>query len=122
MSPASNKRLRTAYLLASYLVLLFTITHTFVAQRNIANDYFYETTLAVLVTMTCAYDAAVRGRPWAFGARLPFLVVWPVATPLYIIRSRGWWGCVLLLIHLAALFAIVIALAIVAVLAGLVGR
>lgn len=122
MSAASNRHIRMAYLGASYLVLVITLTRTLVAPRDVLNDYLLGTTLAVLVTMTCVYDAAVRGRPWAFGARFPFLVVWPVATPLYVIRSRGWWGLVVLLIHFAVLFAIVFALAIVAVVTGLVGR
>jgi hypothetical protein len=71
--------------------------------------------------MVCASDAAVLGKPWAFGVRLPFLILWPVTTPLYVVRSRGWWGCVLLMIHGSLLFAISFAVAIIAVLARFLG-
>ena len=85
-------------------------------------DTWLVKTVGVLVTMTCVFDAAALGRPWAFGARLPFLIVWPFTMPLYIIRSRGWWGCVLLLIHVALLVAILVAVVVVVGLAHLLGR
>ena len=121
MSEASNRRLRMAYLVASYLVWLMVLTRVGIVRKVVSTDYVSGSILAVLVTMTCAYDAAVLRRPWAFGARFAFLSTWPVATPLYILRSRGWWGCVVLLIHGSVLIAIVIAVAVVVGVAHLLG-
>jgi hypothetical protein len=122
MSTASNRRLRRAYLVASYLVWLMVMTRVLIMRDDASTDYVSGSILAVLITMACAYDAALLRRPWAFGARFPFLSTWPVSTPLYIIRSRGSWGCVVLLIHAALLVAIVVAIAIVVGVAHLMGR
>jgi hypothetical protein len=42
--------------------------------------------------------------------------------PLYVIRSRGWRGCVVLLIHGFLVLAIVVAVAVVIGLAHFLGR
>jgi hypothetical protein len=111
-----------AYLMASYLMLLMAMTGDLVINRGVLRDYLFGTTLALTVTMTCVYDAAVLGRPWANGARLPFLVVWPIALPAYCIRSRGWWGCVVLLIHVSLVIAIVVAISIIVVVVQALGQ
>jgi hypothetical protein len=98
------------------------MTRVLIMRDDGSPDYVSGSILAVLITMTCAYDAALLGRPWAFGARLPFLTTWPVSTPLYLIRSRGWWGCILLLIHVALTVALVVAIAVVVGVAHLMGR
>lgn len=122
MSAASNRRLRLAYLVVSYLALFMTLTHAGIGRQGGSADYLFGSALAVLITMTCAYDASVLGRPWAIGVRLPFLIVWPVAMPLYLIRSRGWRGCLMLLIHVIVLAGIVVAVAIMAGLAQIFSR
>jgi hypothetical protein len=122
MSSASNKRLRTAYLVASYLAFLIALTRSMIVLKDDALNSLFAATVGVLVTMACVFDAAVLDRPWAFGVRLPFLIVWPFATPLYIIRSRGWRGCVILLIHACFLFAMIVAAGVVVGLMQLLGR
>ncbi|MBI3866765.1 MAG: hypothetical protein HY290_33205 [Planctomycetia bacterium] len=122
MTPASNRRLRLAYLVAGYLSFLMAVVRTPFAGDNRPVDFLFGTALAVMVTMTCVFDGAVLNRPWAMGVRFPFLIVWPIALPLYIIRSRGWWGCALLLIHAVALFFVVAVIAIITFVMQGVGR
>jgi hypothetical protein len=111
-----------AYLVAFYLAFLIAVTRSVIVLREDIIHHLFAATVGVLVTMACVFDAAVRRQPWAFGVRFPFLISWPVAMPLYIIRSRGWWGCVVLLIHVSVLIAIGISFAVVAGLAHLLGR
>ncbi len=87
-----------------------------------AVDGLIGSTIVVLITMTCAYDAAVLGRPWALGARFPFLIFWPAALPAYVVCSRGWWGCVVMLIHAAVLSVMACVFGIATVLLQGVGR
>jgi hypothetical protein len=98
------------------------VAHFAFVRRESTTDGLISSTIAVLIAMTCAYDAAVLGRPWAMGERFAFAIVWPVALPIYIIRSRGWWGCALLLIHAAALSLVACAIGTAAVLSQGVGR
>ncbi len=103
MSATTNRRIRAAYLIATYSFVFMAVTHFAVVRRESTTDGLISSTIAVLIAMTCAYDAAVLGRSWAMGERFAFTIVWPVALPIYIVSSRGWWGCALLLIHAAAL-------------------
>jgi hypothetical protein len=109
-----------AYLAASYGALLMVAARTVIIHGGSLTDQLFGSILAVLVTMTCVYDAAVLRRPWAYGVRLPFLIFWPLAVPLYVVRSRGWRGCAVVLIHGSVLIAILIAFGIIAVVVGAV--
>ena len=122
MSAVANRRLRLAYPAASYLALLMVVTRSLIVQNDDWILRLFATILAVLVTMACVYDAAVRRCPWAFGVRFPFLAVWPLSMPLYVVRSRGWWGCVLLLIHVSVLLAILVVYGVIVVVTQIAGR
>lgn len=104
MSAITNRRLRVAYLVGTYLFLFMAVARAVIVGKESAGDALVGATLAVLITMICVYDAAVLGRPWAMGVRFSFLIFWPLAVPVYIIRSRGWWGCVVILLHAGVLF------------------
>ena len=115
MSPSTNRRLRRAYLISSYLFAVMAVVHAVLVRQQNPAEVFVSITLVTMITMTCAYDAAVRGRPWAMGERFSFAAFWPVALPGYVIYSRGWWGSALLLIHVAVLTLLACAIAIVTV-------
>jgi hypothetical protein len=65
--------------------------------------------IAVLVTMTCVADARAQGRPMLEPARLAMLLACPVAVPVYLLWSRGWWGLAVLSIVLFSLIAVALA-------------
>jgi hypothetical protein len=111
-----------AYLIASYLVWTIVLLRVIFVPPSKSADFLSGFVLAFLITMVCVYDAAAVGQPWAFGERLPFLILWPVAVPIYVVRSRGWWGCVLLMIHGSVLFSVSFAVAITAVLVRFLGK
>ena len=115
MRLAALKRIRLAYIAAAYLTLVFVILRAVVVQQEAASDFVFGTALAVFVTMPCVADSGVRGRPIAFGARLPFAITWPAALPSYLLRSRGWWGAAILLSILGLLVGTAIACAVIGV-------
>jgi hypothetical protein len=119
MTVASCRKIRFAYILAAYFLLLAFAAHSLLERRAGFQDNVIGMTLGALVTMACAYDAAVLLRPWALGLRFAFLVFWPVALPLYILRTRGWWGALLLFLHFAVLFVAAFIWAIIAVARGM---
>ena len=83
--------------------------------RPTSSTDLFGATLAVLVTMTCVADSAVRGSPLVLGERLPYLIAWPIVVPLYTIATRGWWGLIVLSLHLGLLIAVLIVCAVVSV-------
>ncbi len=103
MSILSQKRIRRAYIVASYLTLMFFVFRAaFVPQKAIA-DVIFGAILSIFVTMACVADSAVLGRAIPFEVRLPFSVTWAASMPIYLLRSRGWWGLLFLLTHVALL-------------------
>ena len=98
------------------------VTRLLIVPNDDSIHHLFGAAVGVLVTMACVYDAAVLGCPWSLGVRLPFLVVWPVAMPLYIVRSRGWWGCLLLLIHGSVLLATIFNYGVIVVVMQIAGR
>src|SRR5438874_13525186 len=105
MSALSQRKVRLAYLVTAYLFFVMAVARTAVVGRETSPDFLVGTTLAFLVTMTCVADAGARGRPMPLGVRFPFMIVWPIATPVYVLRSRGWWGLLIIIIHAAVLVA-----------------
>src|SRR5690242_15521817 len=97
MSINSQKRIRLAYIAASYFAFIFVMIRTMSVPQGSGSDPLFGTALAVFVTMACVADSAALGRPIAFEVRLPFAVTWPVTLPIYLLRSRGWWGVLILL-------------------------
>ncbi len=77
-------------------------------SRPSVTDYLFGTCLAIFVTMACVADSAVLGRAIPFEVRLPFSVTWGASMPIYLLRARGWWGALFLLVHLGLLFGIFI--------------
>jgi hypothetical protein len=92
MSANSQKSIRLAYIAAAYLAFIFLMLRAAFLPQQTASDDVVATGLAVFVTMACVADSAVLGRPIVFGARFPFAITWPVALPVYLLLSRGWWG------------------------------
>ena len=91
------KRIRLAYIVASYLTFVFVMFRAGFAPQEAASDILYAFALAVFVTMAGVADSAMLGRPIAFEVRFPFAITWPAALPIYLLRSRGWWGVVVVL-------------------------
>jgi hypothetical protein len=119
MTVASCRKVRLAYILTAYFLFLVLVTHNLIAGQERLLDYGIGTALAIAVTMACVYDAAVLGQPWSMGIRFAFLIFWPVALPLYILRTRGWWGAFILFLHFAVLFVAAFIWTIVAVARGM---
>jgi hypothetical protein len=116
------KRVRLAYIAASYLTLVFVMVRAATMQQEAATDALFGTALAVFVTMACVTDSAVLGRPIAFEVRLPFAITWPAALPIYLLLSRGWWGVAVLLTILGLLIGTAIACAAIGVIATMIAR
>jgi hypothetical protein len=115
MPPVALKRFRLAYIAASYLTFVFVMIRASTAYQQRASDFLFGTALAVFVTMACVADSAVLGRPIAFEVRLPFAITWPAALPVYMLRSRGWWGGIILLAMLGILIGTAIGCAVIGV-------
>ncbi len=109
------KRIRLAYIAASYLTFAFLMFRAPFVHQEALSDYLFATSLAVFVTMACVADSAVLGRPIAFEVRLPFAITWPAALPIYLLRSRGWWGLAILLTILGVLIGTAIACVVIGV-------
>jgi len=115
MSRMAHKRIRLAYIVAAWLTFAFVMFRAFLVRQEGLSDYLFSTSFAVFVTMACVADAAVLGQPIAFEVRFPFAMTWPAALPIYLLRSRGWWG----LAVLVAIFGGVIGTAIFCAIAGI---
>ena len=112
MSILAQKQIRLAYIAASYLTLTCCIFRAVLVSQATASDYFVGACLAVFVTMACVADSAVQGRAIPFEVRLPFSVTWGASLPIYLLRARGWWGALFLLVHLGLLIWVIITCAI----------
>jgi hypothetical protein len=119
MSTISQKRIRLAYIAAAYLMFAFVVIRAPIVPQGSASDPLFSTALAVFVTMACVADSAVLKRPIAFEVRMPFAVTWPASLPIYLLRSRGWWGGAVLLALLGSLIVLSIACATIGVAATL---
>jgi len=119
MPQMALKRIRLAYIAAAWLTFAFVIFRAFFVRQEGLSDYLFATALAVFVTMACVADAAVLGRPIAFEVRFPFAMTWPAALPIYLLRSRGWWGLAVLAAILGAVIGTAISCAIIGVAAEL---
>ena len=117
MSIAGQKKIRTGFVVGAYLLATMGLLRATFVDRRSEFDGAFGTILAIVVTMACVADSVVIGRPIVHGARFPFMAIWPAAAPIYILRSRGWWGVVVLFIHLAILLGVLVACAIARVLA-----
>src|SRR5262245_16601103 len=115
MSRMAHKQIRLAYIIAAWLTFASVMFRAFLVRQEGLSDSLFATALAVFVTMACVADAGVLGRPMAFEVRFPFAATWPVALPIYLLRSRGWWG----LAVLVAIFGAVIGTAIFCAIAGI---
>ena len=102
MSINAQKKIRLAYIAAAGVAFLFLMIRAMSAPQGTQSDPLFATALAVFVTMACVADSAALGRPIAFEVRLPFAVMWPVTMPIYLIRARGWWGVLILLMIVAS--------------------
>jgi hypothetical protein len=109
------KQIRLAYVVAACLTFAFVMFRAALVGQEVLSDYLFATSLAVFVTMACVADSAMLGRPIAFEVRFPFAATWPVALPIYLLRSRGWWGVAVLLTIFGAVIGTAIASAIIGV-------
>jgi hypothetical protein len=119
MPRVAFKRIRLAYIVAAYLTFALVIFRGFLVHQEALADFLFAISLAVFVTMACVADAAVLGRPIAFEVRFPFAVTWPIALPIYLLRSRGWLGLAVLVAILGAVIGTAISCAVVGVVAEL---
>jgi hypothetical protein len=115
MPPVALKRIRLAYIAASYLTFVFVTIRASTGCKEGASDVLFGAALAIFVTMACVADSAVLGHPIAFGVRLPFAITWPAALPVYVLCSRGWWGIIILLATLGILIGTAIGCAVIEV-------
>ena len=116
MSVAGQKKIRTGFVVGAYLLAAMGFLRATFVDRTSEFDAVFGPILAILVTMACVADSMVLGCPIVHGARFPFMAIWPAAAPIYLLRSRGWWGLVVLFIHLGILLGVVVACAIARVL------
>jgi len=119
MSVAACRKLRLAYLLAAYGLLVPLMLHILLTGRDSLIGNGFALAWTVSVTMACAYDAASLGRPWTLGTRFPFWLCLPVTLPLYVVRAHGWWGVLFLFLHFALLFVAAFIWAFIAVARGM---
>lgn len=119
MSASGQKKIRLAYVASAHLLIGMEFLRAAFTTSISEFDSAFGTLLAISVTMACVADSAALGRPMVHGARFPFLVVWPLTVPVYVLRSRGWWGIAVLIMHMAILFGHVLACAITRILVAI---
>jgi len=113
MSKLTQKQIRLAYIAAIYLTLAIDCFRFGFLQKETASGYLFSTSIAIFVTMACVADSAIMGRSIPFEVRLPFTVTWIASMPIYLLRSRGWWGALYLFVFLGSLIGVGIACAVI---------
>lgn len=88
--PGNTYRL-ALILTVHYLAFAWAVHLTATGRPDFA-DYAFSLAIGSTVVMACAQDARMRGRPVVHIGQFLMFVAWPIAGPLYLVRSRGWRG------------------------------
>jgi len=115
----SQKALRLVLLLTTFILIGMLSARIGFAPLESSFDILVVQVVIVLVTMTCVADGRARGRPMVEAARLATLLVCPIAVPIYLLWSRGWWGLPVMMLLLVLLTGVIVAGAVTGAIASL---
>ncbi|MGQ0636786.1 MAG: hypothetical protein ACT4QC_19415 [Planctomycetaceae bacterium] len=118
MSLSTLKSVRLGLIAAAYLGFATICAHALLTSQRSRIDIFLALVVATFVSLACVADARILRRPLACPVRAALFFFWPIALPVYLLWSRGWWGLAIVLIHGTVGFGVVMICAIAAVLLG----
>jgi hypothetical protein len=87
-----SRAMRWWYVVALYFLAAFLGMSGVTSATNSAVSFLLSMLLAYTSTMWAVWDSDARDTRFLEVAQLMFFVTWPVATLVYLVYSRGWWG------------------------------
>ncbi len=98
------KKLQPVLVVTMYLIAFASGWNVIFRPENLAINFLYVISLCLIMTYWCVIDSRIRGYPILHSFYFIIIFLWPVAVPVYLIWSRGFWGLTLAIIHLIGLY------------------
>ena len=104
--PQDRKRLYFFVGCLYFLAVILAVRAAFELESG-PTDLLIRLMVPLMMARTCAVDARLMGKPIHLLRQWHILLAWPVALPICLVRSRGWRGLGLLVVHSIAVLVVI---------------
>lgn len=102
----SQKKYRVFLISFAYLIMVMMGIRLGISPDGMPKEreYFYSLMLALVLTHVCIVDGKIIGKPLSIFNYWIVFWLYSIAVPVCIIRSRGWTGLKIVIVHFIALY------------------
>jgi len=94
-----QRRFLVILVCVAYLLVAITAIEETLALEFAASYLLIIATLGYVMTLICIHDARINDKPLNHFSFWLIFFFWPIATPICLIRTRGWRGLWIIFLH-----------------------